>query len=158
MRMNVMIARSLRQHRNSGQQSTLDEIRTPMNRALVRVAKLSVVLPLLIAVACSPSAPKQQVLGTKKSAVISNGDFESGGGALTGWTVTRFQNSGITTFPPTQMSDLGLKTASTTVSIAMTVGQNIVSVPSTASFAGGTSMLQIDNEVMTYAGVSMIWQ
>ena len=100
---------------------------------------------------CSPEdhGPSRAVAAIRSGALVTNGSFSNG---LNGWTVTAYHNAGIATLPPTNAFSLGLLSASSTLQVALTANATIINVASISSFNPGTSMLQIDSEIMTYSG------
>ncbi len=111
-------------------------------------------LTLALAALASCAEPETPTTGKTELPVITNGDFEAGGGTLSGWTATRFQNPGLASFPPTTVANLGLRSATTTLSANVNATATTIPATATASFTGGTSMIQIDGEIMTYSGLT----
>lgn len=86
--------------------------------------------------------------------LFDNGGFESG--TLGSWTVTAYQNGALDVVPPTNLTQLDLREAKSTLSGAITATQTTIPLTSAASFIGGSGAkyAQIDNEVVTYTGIS----
>ncbi|MGQ0508158.1 MAG: Ig-like domain-containing protein [Myxococcaceae bacterium] len=106
-----------------------------------RIAALVASLALCVGVGCGGEQDQTLIndFMQRQDELFTNGGFESGGGSLTGWTVsTNLNNAGLSQVPPTQIAHLQLAAGGTVRTFARTNA-----APESQVFAGMTSAVGI---------------